>query len=212
MAHPDRARVGAVVAVERAQQGALAGARGPDQCQAFAGRHAERHVAQHRQRQVALGVHHEGLVEAGNAENGQHRSRPVKAGSRRRASGYRRAADRRAPGRSGPARPPAPPCMTISRWVSSRATPRSWVTSTADEMKAVDQAAQQVEDARLHRDVEAAGRLVHEHQPGLADEVAGDLQALAACRRSRRSAGRRGGRDRSRPAPASPSRFARMLP
>ena len=42
-----------------------------------------------------------------------------------------------------------------------------------------DQAAQQVEQARLHRDVEAAGRLVHEDQARPGDEVAGDLQALA---------------------------------
>ncbi len=41
-----------------------------------------------------------------------------------------------------------------------------------------DQAAQQVEQARLHRDVEPAGRLVHEDQPRPGDEVAGDLQAL----------------------------------
>ena len=42
-----------------------------------------------------------------------------------------------------------------------------------------DQPAQQVEQPRLHRDVEAAGRLVHEHQARRGDEVAGDLQALA---------------------------------
>ena len=42
-----------------------------------------------------------------------------------------------------------------------------------------DEAAQQVEQARLHRDVEAAGRLVHEDEARAGDEVAGDLQALA---------------------------------
>jgi hypothetical protein len=42
-----------------------------------------------------------------------------------------------------------------------------------------DEAAQQVEQPRLHRDVEAAGRLVHEDQARLRHQVARDLQALA---------------------------------
>ena len=36
-----------------------------------------------------------------------------------------------------------------------------------------------IEQARLNRNVEPAGRLVHEHQPRLGDEVARDLQPLA---------------------------------
>ena len=36
----------------------------------------------------------------------------------------------------------------------------------------------QVEQARLHRDVEPAGRLVHEHQARRGDEIARDLQPL----------------------------------
>ena len=47
------------------------------------------------------------------------------------------------------------------------------------QVQPFDKAAQQVEEAGLHRDVEAAGRLVHEDQPRIADEVARDLQALA---------------------------------
>ena len=66
----DRARVGAVVAVERAQQRALAGARRADQGQALAGRDGERHVAQHRQSEVAVGMDDEGLGEAGDLEDG----------------------------------------------------------------------------------------------------------------------------------------------
>ena len=41
-----------------------------------------------------------------------------------------------------------------------------------------DEAAQQIEQPRLDRDVEAAGRLVHEDQAGRGDEIARDLQAL----------------------------------
>ncbi|MNL09791.1 hypothetical protein D3C87_1305640 [compost metagenome] len=40
------------------------------------------------------------------------------------------------------------------------------------------QPAQQVEQARLYRHIEATGRLVHEHQPWTGHQVAGDLQAL----------------------------------
>jgi hypothetical protein len=43
----------------------------------------------------------------------------------------------------------------------------------------VDEAAQQVEQARLHRDIETAGRLVHEDEPRPGDEIARDLQPLA---------------------------------
>ena len=42
-----------------------------------------------------------------------------------------------------------------------------------------DQPAHQVEQSRLHRHVEPAGRLVHEDQARAGDEVASDLQALA---------------------------------
>ena len=73
VADADRPRIGPVVAVERAQQGALAGARGTDQRQAFARRDGKRHVAQHGQRQIALGMHDEGFGEAGDAERGLHR-------------------------------------------------------------------------------------------------------------------------------------------
>ena len=40
------------------------------------------------------------------------------------------------------------------------------------------QAAQQVEQARLHRDVQPAGGFIHKHQLRVRDQVAGDLQAL----------------------------------
>ena len=41
-----------------------------------------------------------------------------------------------------------------------------------------DQAAQQIEQARLHRYVQPAGGLIHKHQPRLRHQIAGDLQAL----------------------------------
>ena len=63
----------------------------------------------------------EGLGEAGDAE--RRRIGFITAGApRRRAAGCRDAADRRAPGRSSPSPPPRPPCITISRCASSRAT------------------------------------------------------------------------------------------
>ncbi len=40
------------------------------------------------------------------------------------------------------------------------------------------QVAQQIEQARLHRHVQPAGRLVHKHQLGVGDQIAGDLQPL----------------------------------
>ena len=70
--NPDRTGLRAIVAVERAQQGALAGARGADQGHALAGRDAQRHVLEDAQRQPALGVHDEGFVEAGDAQDRQH--------------------------------------------------------------------------------------------------------------------------------------------
>ena len=73
MADLDRAGLRPVVAVERAQQGALAGAGRADQRQAFARCNGEGHVLQHGQGQVALGMHHEGFVEGGNAQDGEHR-------------------------------------------------------------------------------------------------------------------------------------------
>ncbi len=73
MADLDRAGLRPVVAVERAQQGALARAGEADQRQALARRNGEGHVLQHGQRQVTLRMHHEGLVESGNAQDREHR-------------------------------------------------------------------------------------------------------------------------------------------
>jgi hypothetical protein len=72
MPDPDRARLRAVIAVERTHQRAFAGARRADQGEALAGRQIERHAAQHRQCKVTLGVHHEGFGEAFHAEHWRH--------------------------------------------------------------------------------------------------------------------------------------------
>ena len=77
------------------------------------------------------------------------------------------------------------------------------MTTTAARPRSADQPAQEVEQARLHRDVEAAGRLVHEHQARAGDEIAGDLQALAHAAGEGARLDRRCGRLRSRPARAS---------
>ena len=60
----------------------------------------------------------------------------------------------------------------------SRVTARSWVTTIGRQAELGHQAAQQIEESGLDRDVEAAGRLVHEDQPRPGDEVTGDLQPL----------------------------------
>ena len=135
----DRARVGAVVAVERAQQRALAGADGPTRAStrpARRRRRTSRSTGSARPPWACAAVN--GILSEARRRSARARARVrhggvhAPAGSRRRASGCRRAADRPAPGRSGHSRRRAPPCITISRWASRRATPRSCVTSTAD--------------------------------------------------------------------------------
>ena len=70
----------------------------------------------------------------------------------------------------------------------------------------------QVEQARLHRDVEAAGRFVHEDQARARDQVAGDLQPLLhAAGEGARQVVDAVGIDLD-PAPASRRRSPRILP
>ncbi|MND47991.1 hypothetical protein D3C80_388990 [compost metagenome] len=47
------------------------------------------------------------------------------------------------------------------------------------ETEIIDEAADQIEQTRLHGDIEATGRLIHEDEARRGDEVAGNLQALA---------------------------------
>ncbi len=72
----------------------------------------------------------------------------------------------------------SPRRMTSSRWASRRATARSWVTTIGGQAELGHERPQQVEEPRLHRDVEAAGGLVHEHEPRPRHQVARDLQPL----------------------------------
>ena len=75
--------------------------------------------------------------------------------------------------------------MTIIRCDRSRAN-REIVRHDHDrEPEIGDEATQQIEHARLDRDVEAAGRLVHEDKARMGHEIAGDLQALAHAARKR---------------------------
>jgi hypothetical protein len=100
-----------------------------------------------------------------------------------------------------------PSFITIIRCDSSRATARSWVTTTTARPRSLTSPRKQIEQPRLHRDIETAGRLVHEDQPRIGDQVAGDLQPLPHAAGERRAAGRRSGRSRSRRGRASRSRF-----
>ena len=103
----------------------------------------------------------------------------------------RRRARRRSPGRGRPG--PAPPG---SRW-----TPRT--TATPRSASAADQRV----DLRAGADVDAAGRLVEQQHPAVAQQPAGqhDLLLVAAGQRADRAARRRPG---ARPAPA-PARALR---
>ncbi len=68
--------------------------------------------------------------------------------------------------------------ITMIRCESSRATARSWVTMMTARPRSATRPAHEVEEARLHRHVEAARRLVHEHEARRGHEVAGDLEPL----------------------------------
>ena len=100
------------------------------------------------------------------------------AGSRRREAAYRVRCGSSSTRSVSPLSTTRPFFITIMRCDSSRATARSWVTTTAERPRSPTSAAQEVEQPRLYRYIEAAGRLVHEHQARPGDEIAGDLQAL----------------------------------
>jgi hypothetical protein len=53
------------------------------------------------------------------------------------------------------------------------------VTTTTARPRSETSPRKQVEQPRLHRDIETAGRLVHEDEPRPGDEIARDLQPLA---------------------------------
>ena len=72
LSNTDGTGIGAIVAIERPQQGALAGSGGADESQAFARRHGKRYVVQHGKGEVAVRVDDEGLGETGDAQRGWH--------------------------------------------------------------------------------------------------------------------------------------------
>ena len=75
-----------------------------------------------------------------------------------------------------PASTTAPPRITIRRCATAHHTE---IVRDEDrgEAKLVAQSAQQIEQPRLNRYIETAGRLVHKDEPRVGDHVAGDLQA-----------------------------------
>ncbi len=77
-------------------------------------------------------------------------------------------------------------------------------------VQVADEAAQQVQQTGLHADIEATGRLVHEHQPRRGHQVPRDLQALLHAARKGRGAVVDRGRRRSRPGPASRAALPRI--
>ena len=72
-----------------------------------------------------------------------------------------------------------PAYITLIRWVIPATTPRSWVIRIIAVPVSVGQAAEELEDLRLDRDVERRRRLVGDHQLRLERERHGDHHALA---------------------------------
>ena len=72
-----------------------------------------------------------------------------------------------------------PAYITMISSVRVATTPRSWVTRTMPISRSRCRRAQQVQDLRLHGDVEAGGRLVRHEQPGGAGQGDGDDHPLA---------------------------------
>ena len=72
-----------------------------------------------------------------------------------------------------------PPYITAISSVCPATTPRSWVTRITDMLRSRRCSLDQVEDLRLHRDVEGRGRLVGEQQRRAAGQGDGDHHALA---------------------------------
>ena len=72
-----------------------------------------------------------------------------------------------------------PPYITRMSSDSSATTPRSWVIDDQRGVELALQVAHQVEDLRLHGDVQRGGRLVGDQQLGVAGQRHGDHRALA---------------------------------
>ena len=72
-----------------------------------------------------------------------------------------------------------PAYITITRSAISATTPMSWVMNTMAEPWLRLQLADEIEDLRLHRDVERGRRLVGDQQRGIAGQRHGDHRALA---------------------------------
>ena len=81
--------------------------------------------------------------------------------------------------RTGPSSTMRPAYITATRSAISAITPRSWVMSSSDRSNCALHLAQQVEDLRLHGDVERGGRLVGDDERRLAGQRHGDHHALA---------------------------------
>ncbi len=71
-----------------------------------------------------------------------------------------------------------PPFITITRCDNSRATREIMGDDDGGKPELADEIAHQVEQPRLYRYVEPAGRLVHEHQARFGHQIARDLQPL----------------------------------
>src|SRR6266700_4079596 len=113
MTNGDAAAIAAVVAEHHLQDRRLAGARRSGQHDAFAGTDLEEDTTDHGQFDPTLQMHGEGLFGIPDLDHYRvdlqnHWAHLRPAGSRRRATGYRVHADRRAPGRSARSRSLAP--------------------------------------------------------------------------------------------------------
>ena len=73
----------------------------------------------------------------------------------------------------------SPAYITMTRSHSPATTPRSWVISTIDMPSSRCRSLHELEDLRLHGDVERRGRLVGDQEIGLAQQRHRDHHALA---------------------------------
>ena len=102
---------------------------------------------------------------------------------RREAPGCRGAAGVRTAPRSRRARRSCPRYMTATRCEMWRTSRRSWATNRIGQAEPALQLEQQVDDLRLHRDVEGGDQLVGDQAFGLERKGPGDADPLALAAR-----------------------------
>ncbi|ENN84500.1 hypothetical protein RHSP_72583 [Rhizobium freirei PRF 81] len=178
MRDEDLAAVDGVVAVDHFQERALADAGRAAEHDAFAGGDGEGDIGDDRQAQAVAQVHGEAFEDFGNDEWGCHDTSSDLQDRRdeQLRIGFARIVEHTV----GETMLDHLSVLHHHHAVRQEAG-NGEVVRDDDRRKAeiVDEAANEVEQAGLHGNVETAGRLVHEDKAGAGHQIAGDLQALA---------------------------------